>query len=95
MINAEYPRFNLYALFEKRISFCNAPFVANTDFEAMNAIRNFVFSDKTSVIAVQPAEFELIKIGVVDSQTGVIEPCHFPVCLVSDLVGGVSDAESV
>lgn len=65
---------NLYSVRDKKASVYNIPVTFDNDAVAIRAFGDLVTRDKNSLIALHPADFQLVSLGQFDRETGEFFP---------------------
>jgi len=76
---------SLFAIYDRKAQYYLPPFTARTDADAHRVFIEAVMSSNTP-ISQYPADFDLLRIGSIDLETGVLTPQSPPYPLVNGLV---------
>lgn len=74
----------MYSVFDRKVAAFAQPFYAVNDLVAMRCLKGVV-SDHRSVIATNPADFDLFCVGEFNDDTGLVTAITPPVCVCNAL----------
>jgi len=77
-------KLNIYSLQDLKAKCFNNPFFSGNDATACRSVANLL-EDRNNTIALDPADFNLFRVGQFDTESGVIESLSIPY-LVSPVV---------
>lgn len=82
---------SFYLFYDRKANVFVMPFTAPNDSEAYRAFAA-IMMDPNATVSQYPADFDLVRVGVVDLTTGVLTPETHPYVMVNGLVC-LQDAE--
>lgn len=75
----------VYAVYDRKAQYYLPPFVCRGDAEATRMFSEAVMTSETP-ISQYPADFDLVKVGSFDLETGVLTPENIPTLMLNGLV---------